>query len=81
MVIYCPSQFQLIDKKTSLWILLPSYQFKSKTYDSILVIINKLIKIIYDKLVKVTINTASLAEVIIKVVVQHPSFSNLLITD
>ena len=42
---------------------------KGNNCDSIRVIIDQLIKIVYYKLVKVTINTPGLAEVIINVIV------------
>ena len=42
---------------------------KNETYNSILVIVNRLIKMIYYKLVKVTINALALAEIIISIIV------------
>ncbi len=42
----------------------------SKTYDSILVIVNRLTKMVHYEPVKVTINASALVEVIIKMVVQ-----------
>ena len=44
---------------------------KGDSYDSILVIVNRLTKMVYYKRVKVTINAPGLAEVIIYVVVGH----------
>ena len=55
--------------------------WKSDSYDSILVIIDRFTKIIYYKPVKVTINAPGLAEVIINVVVQHHSLPNSIISD
>ena len=46
---------------------------KGDSYDSILVIVNWLTKIVHYKLIKVTINTLSLAEVIINMIVKHYS--------
>ncbi len=45
--------------------------WKGDSYDSILVIIDQLTKIRHYKLVKITIDTLGLAEVIINVVVRH----------
>ena len=53
--------------------LLVSTDWKEDNYDSILVIINHLIKMIYYKLIKVTINALGLATVIINVIVRHYS--------
>ena len=46
-----------------------STNWKGDRYDSVLVIIDRLIKIIHYKPVKVTINVPALAEVILDVVV------------
>ena len=46
-----------------------STDWKSNSYNLILVIDNRLIKIVHYKLVKVTINAPGLAEVILDVVV------------
>lgn len=61
--------------------LLVLTNWKSKTYNSILVIVNRLIKIAIFKLVKVTIDTPSLVEIIIKVVVWHHSLMDSIISD
>ncbi len=61
--------------------LLVSTNWKSETYDSILVIINKLTKIVYYKPVKVIINSLSLVEIIIKVVVRYHNFSDVIVSD
>ena len=55
--------------------------WKGDSYDSILVIDNRLTKMVHYKPVKVTINTPGLAEVIINVVVQHHGLSDLIVTD
>ena len=49
--------------------LLLSSDWKGDSYDSILVIIDRLIKMVHYKPVKVTIDTSGLAEVILDVVV------------
>lgn len=54
---------------------------KSNSYDSILVIVNPLIKMMYYESVKVTINASGLAEVIINVVVQHYSLLDCIISN
>ena len=58
-----------------------SADWKGNTYDSILVIINCLTKIVHYKPVKVTINTLGLAEVIINVVVRHHGLPDSIIRD
>ena len=54
---------------------------KGKSYDSILVIVDRLIKMVNYKLVKITINTPGLAEVIIDVVVWHHSLLDSIVTN
>ena len=85
MVIYNPYWFLPITKKNlsidfvmSLPILMDK---KRDSYDSIFIIINRLMKIVYYKPVMVIINTLGLAEVIINVVVRHYSFSNSIVTN
>ena len=51
------------------------------SYDSILVIIDWLTKIVYYKPIKVTINTPDLTEVIINVVVRHHGLPNSIVSD
>ncbi len=58
-----------------------SSDWKSDSYDSILVIVNRLTKILHYKPVKVTINTPGLAEVIINVIVHHYGVPKLIVTD
>ena len=48
-----------------------SANWKGDSYNSILVIVDRLIKMVYYTLVKVTINLLGLAEVIINVVVRY----------
>ena len=55
--------------------------WKGDSYNSILVIVNRLIKMIYYELIKVTINASRLAEVIIDVVVQYHDLPNSIMTD
>ena len=58
-----------------------STDWKGESYDSILVIINQLTKMVYYELVKATINALRLAEVILDVVVQYYSLSNSTVND
>ena len=55
--------------------------WKGESYESILVIVDRLTKMVYYELVKITINNLGLAEVIINVVVQHDGLSNSIITN
>ncbi len=55
--------------------LLISADWKGDSYDSRLVIVDQLKKIVYYELVTVTIDVTSLAEVIIDVVVRHHGVS------
>lgn len=57
-----------------------STNWKCKTYDSILVIVDWLIKTVYYKPVKVTIDVLALVAVIIEAVVQH-GISDSIISD
>ena len=61
--------------------LLLSTNYKNNSFNSILVIINRLIKMVYYKPVKVTINILRLAKVIIEVGLQHHSFLDSIISD
>lgn len=45
-------------------------EWKKVSYDTILIIVNHLTKIIYYKLVKITMNVAGLSKVIINMVVK-----------
>lgn len=54
---------------------------KVKTYDLILVIVNRLIKIIYYKPVKVIINISSLVQLIINVILRYYYLPNLIVID
>ena len=55
--------------------------WKSDSYDSILVIIDRLLKMVHYKPVKVTIDAPVIGEVIINVVVQHHGLPNSIISD
>ena len=55
--------------------------WKSDSYDSILVIVNRLTKMVHYKPVKVTIDAPGLAEVIIDVVVRHHGLPDSIVTD
>ncbi len=58
-----------------------SANWKSDSYDSILVIIDQLTKIVYYELVKITIDAPGLAEVIINVIVCHHRVPESIIMD
>ena len=68
----------MIDFITGLLILT---DWKGDSYDSILVIDNRLTKIVQYKPVKVTIDAQGLAKVIIDIVVRHHGLLNLIVTD
>ena len=55
--------------------------WKGNSYDSILVIIDRLTKMVHYEPVKVTIDTPGLAEVIINVVVRHHGLPDSIIND
>ncbi len=58
-----------------------SSDWKGDGYDSILVIVDQLTKMVYYVLVKVTINASGLAEVIINMVVHHHGVPESIVTD
>ncbi len=58
-----------------------SANWKDDSYDSILVIVDRLTKMVYYKPVKVTINAPGLVEVIINVVVWHHRVLESIVTD
>ena len=58
-----------------------STDWKGDSYDSILVIVDRLTKMVHYKLVKITIDAPGLAEVIIDMVVCHHGLPNLIVTD
>lgn len=53
--------------------------FKDESYDFILIIIDKLTKLIYYKQVEAIIDTSELVKVMINVVVWHHSLSNSIV--
>ena len=55
--------------------------WKGDSYDSILVIVNQLTKIIYYEPVKVTINALGLAKIIINVVMRHHGLLDSIVID
>ena len=61
--------------------LLISTNWKGESYDSILVIVNRLTKMVHYEPVKITIDAPGLAEVIIDIVVRHHSLFDSIITD
>ena len=58
-----------------------STNWKEDSYNSILVIVNRLIKMVHYKPVKITINALGLVEVIIDVVVRYHGLLDLILTD
>lgn len=58
-----------------------STNWKGEIYDSILVIIDKLIQMIYYEQIKITINILGLIEVIINMVMQYYSLLNSIVTN
>ena len=58
-----------------------SSDWKGDSYNSILVIVDRLTKMVYYEPVKVTIDAPGLAEVIIDVVVRHHGLSDSIVTD
>lgn len=60
---------------------LVSSNYKGKTYNLILVIVNQLTKIVYYKPVKITINATNLVNIIINIVVHHYGLLDLIISD
>ncbi len=58
-----------------------SADWKNDSYNSILVIVNRLIKIVHYKLVEITIDIYGLAEVIINMVVCYPGVPGLVVID
>ena len=55
--------------------------WKKNSYNLILVIIDRLLKIVYYKLIKVIIDAPGLSEVIINVVVRYHDFLDSIITN
>ena len=58
-----------------------STDWKGDSYDLILVIVDRLTKMVHYKPVKITIDTPGLAKVIIDVVVRHHGLPDLIVTD
>ena len=58
-----------------------STNWKRNSYNSILVIVDRLTKMVYYKLVKITMNAPGLAEVILDVIVQHHGLPDSIVTD
>ena len=58
-----------------------STNWKGETYDSVLVIIDRLTKMVHYEPVKVTIDALGIAEVIIDVVVRHHDLPDSIVTD
>lgn len=60
---------------------LVSTNWKSKTYNSILIIVDQLIKIEYYKLVRIIINIPDLAKVFFNILVWHHDLPNSIVTN
>ena len=58
-----------------------STNWKGKTYDTILVIVDRLTKMVHYEPVKVTIDASGLAEVIIDVLVRHHGLPDFIVSD
>ena len=58
-----------------------STDWKGESYDSILVIVDRLTKMVYYEPVKITIDATGLAEVLIDVVVRYHGLPDSIITD
>ena len=58
-----------------------STNWKGDSYDSILVIVDRLIQMVHYKPVKITINAPDLAEVIINMLVCHHGLPDSILTD
>lgn len=58
-----------------------STNWKEEVYDSILVIVDQLIKMVYYKLVKITIDASKLAEIIMNVMIKHHNILDLIVFD
>lgn len=54
---------------------------KSDRYNSILIIINRLIEVVYSKLIKFTIDAPRLAQVIIDVIICHHEVPESIVTN
>ena len=52
---------------------------KNNSYDSILIILNLLTKLIYYKLIKIIINISNLTKIIINIVIKYYIFLNLIV--
>ena len=61
--------------------LLVSIDWKGENYDSILVIVDQLTKMVHYELVKITFNAPALSEVIINVIVRHHGLPDLIVTN
>ena len=62
-------------------VLLILTDWKGKSYDLILVIVDRLTKMIHYEPMKITINAPGLAEVIIDVMIRHYVLLDSIITD
>ena len=58
-----------------------SIDWKGDNYDSILVIVNRLTKMVHYKPVKITLDASGLAKVIIDMVIRQHGLPDLIVTD
>ena len=58
-----------------------SPNWKGETYDSILVIVDRLMKTVYYEPVKVTIDAPGLAKIIIDIVIRHHGLPNSIVSN
>ena len=58
-----------------------STDWKSESYDSILVIVDRLTKMVHYEPVKVTINAPELAKVIFDVIIRHYGLPDSIVSD
>ena len=84
MVICIPCLYQFSDRDLSIDFVmgLPiSTDWKRESYDSIIVIVDWLIKMVYYELVKMSINALELAEVILDMVIQYHGLPDSIVTN
>ena len=85
-VIFNPYWYSLIGEKTYWWTLWLAYlpistNWKWDNYDSILVIVDRLTKMVHYKPVKIIVDALGIAKVIIDVIVCHHGLPNLIVID
>ena len=58
-----------------------STNWKDDSYDSILVVVDPLTKMVYYKLVQTTIDAPGVAEIIIEIIIRHYGLPDLIVSD